>query len=114
MVLWRFSRREISKRPGRAILTLIGIVVGVAAVVSLMLSVSSTRRAYAEMFRTANGKAALEVVAAGGQNVSEQVLGEIRKSQIKGIKAGVPLIRQGATIWLPSGEQLDTSLLGID
>ena len=35
MKMWQFSVRQISARPGRAVLTILSIVIGVAAVVAV-------------------------------------------------------------------------------
>jgi len=35
VILWKFTLREIKSRPGRAMLTLLSIVIGVAAVVAV-------------------------------------------------------------------------------
>ena len=58
MVLWKFASREIRNRPGRAILTLLSIVIGVAAVVAVTISTATTNQAYKEMFESVTGKAA--------------------------------------------------------
>ena len=62
MVLWKFTSREIRNRPGRAILTLLSIVIGVAAVVAVTISTATTNQAYKEMFESVTGKASFEVV----------------------------------------------------
>jgi putative ABC transport system permease protein len=62
MVLWKFTSREIRNRPGRAILTLLSIVIGVAAVVAVTISTATTNQAYKEMFESVTGKAAFEIV----------------------------------------------------
>jgi len=63
MVLWRFTLREIFSRPGRATLTLLSIVIGVAAVVSVTVSTSTTHQAYENMYVSMTGNATFEVVA---------------------------------------------------
>jgi putative ABC transport system permease protein len=62
MILWRFTVREILNRPGRATLTLLSIVIGVAAVVAVTVSTSTTHEAYENMYVSMTGKANFEVV----------------------------------------------------
>ena len=66
MVLWKFTLREIKSRPGRATLTLLSIVISVAAVVAVTVSKNTTHQAYKDMYESVAGRAALEVVAEGG------------------------------------------------
>ena len=55
MILWKFTVREMRHRPGRATLTLLSIVIGVAAVVAVTLCGRTTRRAYREMYESLAG-----------------------------------------------------------
>ncbi len=64
MIFWKFTLREIKSRPGRATLTLLSIVIGVAAVVAVTLGTMSTNQACQNMYVSLAGRAALEVVAA--------------------------------------------------
>jgi putative ABC transport system permease protein len=63
--LWRATLREARNRPGRTALSLVGIVIGVAAPVGIGLTSGVTRRAYVEMFEAAAGPASLEIVSEG-------------------------------------------------
>ena len=64
MRLTRYSLRELRLRPGRTVLTLLGIAFGVAAVLAIALVIDTTRRAYREMHETIAGRAALETTKA--------------------------------------------------
>ena len=52
MVLWKFTLREIKSRPGRATLTLLSIVISVAAVVAVTVSKNTTHQAYKDMYES--------------------------------------------------------------
>ena len=92
MILWKFTLREVKSRPGRATLTLLSIVIGVAAVVAVSVGTATTNRACQEMYAALAGRAALEVVAAGGGFFDEDVAAEI--AQTPGVKAAVPSIQK--------------------
>src|SRR5262245_1263493 len=64
--LWKYSARQVQRRPGRTALTLAGVVIGVASVVAIVSTTRATRRSYRGMFEAVGGRAALEVVAPGG------------------------------------------------
>jgi len=65
MMLTRYLFREARRRPGRTLLTLLGIVIGVQALVAIPITIESTRFAHRQMFEGLAGKAALEVVPCG-------------------------------------------------
>ena len=50
MILWKFTLREVKSRPGRATLTLLSIVIGVAAVVAVTVGTATTNQACQEMY----------------------------------------------------------------
>src|SRR5215475_13866978 len=72
--LWKYTTREVQRRPGRTLLTLTGIVIGVATVVAVMATTRATRRSYRAMYEAVGGRAALEVVAPGGGGFDPQVV----------------------------------------
>jgi len=111
MVLSKFVRREIATRPGRAILTLLSIVVGVAAVVAVQISTNTTKQAYQEMFQAVTGRAAYEVVAQGGGLISEQL--DATVAQVPGVKSAVPTL-QRPTVLIQEGKRLHVLVMGID
>jgi len=109
--LLRFSIREVVSRPGRATLTLLSIVIGVAAVVAVTISTQTTRRAYRQMFASVSGKAALEVEAEAGGGLDEKLLDVV--AQTPGVAAAVPLI-QRPTVLIFRGQRVTVIALGID
>ena len=92
MVLWKFTLREVVSRPGRATLTLLSIIIGVAAVVAVTVGTATTNQAFQEMYASVAGRAGLEVVAAGDGFFDQRVLGDIEKAP--GVKAAVPTVQQ--------------------
>jgi putative ABC transport system permease protein len=92
MILWKFTLREIKSRPGRATLTLLSIVIGVAAVVAVTVGTATTNQAFQEMFASVAGRAAFEVTAAGDSFFDEKVVAEIDKTP--GVKVAVPSVQR--------------------
>jgi len=111
MVLWKFTLRELKSRPGRAMLTLLSIVIAVSAVVAVNVSSSTTRRAYEEMYAKLAGRAALEVIAEGGGPYAEAVVARLER--VPGVKTAVPVLREPCKLFRKSGRLL-FSVMGID
>ena len=65
MSLRRYTFRAMQQRPGRSILTMLSIVIGVTAAVAVGLGTATTRNAYKQMFSIVTGKATLEIDAKG-------------------------------------------------
>ena len=111
MVLWKFTFRELMTRPGRAALTLIGIVIGVASVVAVNLSTITTRHAYDEIFRSLAGRSDFEIVAEGGFiNVPESLADQV--AAVEGVDAVAPVCSR-YTILDFKGRRLAAQILGI-
>jgi putative ABC transport system permease protein len=111
MILWRFTAREIRNRPGRALLTLGSIVIGVSAVVAVTVATSTSRSAYQEMYESLAGRTGLEVVTEAEGLSSETTLPALEK--IPGVKAVVPSV-QRPTILYHKGARLKLLAMGID
>lgn len=92
MILWKFTYREIKNRPGRAMLTLLSIIIGVAAVVAVTVGTATTNQAFQEMFANVAGRAAFEVTAAGDSFFDKSVVAEIDKTS--GVKVAVPSVQR--------------------
>ncbi|MEX0819596.1 MAG: ABC transporter permease, partial [Pirellulaceae bacterium] len=97
MALLKFSLREVSTRPVRAVLTVLSIVIAVGAVVSVSIATTTTRVAQRNMLSSVTGRAALEVVAEGGGSFSVTVANEI--DQLEGVQA-VPVIRRYTIVYI--------------
>jgi putative ABC transport system permease protein len=111
MILWKFTFREILSRPGRATLTLLSIVIGVAAVVAVTVGTATTNQAFQEMYASVAGRAAFDVVAAGDSSFDQNVLAEVEKTP--GVKAGVPTV-QTRTALRFQGKRVVLGVMGID
>jgi putative ABC transport system permease protein len=111
MILWKFTVREVKNRPGRATLTLLSIVIGVAAVVAVTVGTATTHQAYQEMYEGVAGRAALEVASESGGFFAEDVAARIK--QIPGVKAAVPSIQRPSALW-HGKNHLRMLVLGID
>jgi putative ABC transport system permease protein len=90
MILWKFALREVKSRPGRATLTLLSIVIGVAAVVAVTVGTATTNQACQDMYLSVAGQAALEVVAEGDGFYSEDMVAAVER--IPGVKAAAPSV----------------------
>lgn len=110
-MLWRLSASEIRRRPGRAALTLLGIVIGVAAAVAISVTVQTSRRVHRDMFENLTGRAALEVVAEGLGGFDATWADAL--VDIHGIQTVVPVVQTPAAAVGKSGA-VPVMCLGID
>jgi putative ABC transport system permease protein len=93
------------------VLTLLGIVCGVAAVVAITLTTAATHRAYCDMFTSVAGRAALEVVAEGLGSFDQDISTRLR--EVPGVKAAIPVVQTPAALLGPSGGT-GVLVLGVD
>ncbi|HZZ72404.1 MAG TPA: FtsX-like permease family protein, partial [Pirellulales bacterium] len=105
MRLSTFTAREIRNRPGRAILTLLSIVIGVAAVVSVSMAVTTSRQAFHNMYQMVAGKATLIISSAGGGYFDEDVVEKVQG--VPGITAAVPSIQSAGNVYFEKKEAGD-------
>jgi putative ABC transport system permease protein len=106
-----YALRQMLRRPGRTLFTLLGIAVGVATIVAVNLTTQTTRGAYREMFLAVTGKASLEVVAEGFGGFDAALAG--RLGDVPGVKAALPVIQTPAALVSASGP-IPVLVLGID
>src|SRR5437667_2643670 len=103
----------MQQRPGRLILTMLSIVIGVTAAVAVGLGTATTRNAYKQMFAMVTGRATLEVDAAGGGAFDADVLAIVEG--VPGIESAAPLIDRPTSLSIEGGERrVRIELLGID
>src|SRR5437773_5738694 len=103
----------MQQRPGRTILTMLSIVIGVTAAVAVGLGTATTRNAYKQMFAMVTGRATLEVDAAGGGGFEEGVLEKIES--LPDITAAAPLVARPTSLSMEGGERrVRLQILGID
>ncbi len=111
MLQWKIAWREMRCHPGRALLTWLSVVIGVAAVLAVGLSTGSARRAYREMYETITGRAALEITAPGGGPLKDSLLTNVQ--QTPGVAAAVPLIQRHVNMY-HNHRRLTLVAMGID
>jgi putative ABC transport system permease protein len=111
MILWKFALREVKSRPGRATLTLLSIVIGVAAVVAVTVGTATTNQACQDMYLNVAGKAALEVVTEGDAFFGEDTVAAIERTP--GVKAAVPAVLRLSSLRY-KGAKVALTAMGID
>jgi putative ABC transport system permease protein len=111
MKMWTYTLRELFRRPGRTLLTLAGIVIGVAAVTAVLMTSQATRQAAREMFVSVTGKADLEVTPDGMGGFPPDVLVKLRSTP--GVKKAVPALRVPSVLKGP-GARTPVLVLGVD
>ncbi len=111
MTFWTLALRELVRRPGRTVLTCLGIVIGVAAIIAIPLSVESTNEAFTSMFETVAGRAELEIVREGLGGFDPAI--EAAITSIPGVEAAVPVVQSPVAIATRAGPT-PVLILGID
>lgn len=106
----RYVWRQMLARPGRALLTMASIVVGVAAVVASMAATGATRAAYRQTYTSLAGRAALEVVGRGGTPLEPAIAAELK--QVSGVADVVPVLQQPTVLYV-GHERLKRILVGV-
>jgi putative ABC transport system permease protein len=108
---WRYSLREVARRPGRSLLTLCSIILGVASVLAIQVAAQSARSAFTQLNEALSGKADIEIVARGGGRFSEDLASPAR--QVQGV-AAVPSLRQQTMLYTPDHRRAPVLAIGTD
>ena len=111
MSLKKYSWRSMWRRPGRTILTLASIVIGVAAVVSVTITTTTTRNAYKKMANMVSGKADLVVDGEAEAPFPSALFQQV--AAVPGVKAAVPVFSQFSVL-SANEERVRAQLLGVD
>jgi putative ABC transport system permease protein len=111
MNLWTYTLREAQRRPGRTLLTLLGITLGLAAVVATRLTIHTVDRAYRDLFEGVAGRPALEVIGGGQGGFDPGFVPALQA--LPGVAAVLPRI-QGAAALVSSTGSIPVPLLGIE
>jgi putative ABC transport system permease protein len=111
MNLWIYNLREMQRRPGRMLLTLLGIAVGLATVVATRLTIRTVDHAYRDLFEGVAGRPALEVTAKGQGGFAASAATGLE--QVRGVKAVLPRIQSAAALVSVAGS-VAVPMLGID
>jgi len=111
--LRRYSRRALLSRPGRTVLTLLSIVIGVTCVVSVTIVAATTREAYKTMFATVKGRASLEVKAANSGAFSDEIVEKIK--QVPGVGTAIGTVEKDSSMSVGSeGKPVRLKVVGVD
>jgi putative ABC transport system permease protein len=111
MTLWACGLREVRRRPGRTLLALLGIALGLGTVVATRLTAHTVSRAYGDLFGDIAGEPALEVSAFGMAPFDPAPLPDL--GRIRGVRAVEPRIRGAVSVVGPAGG-VTVALTGID
>ncbi len=112
MVLWKYTLREVRSRPGRALLTLLSIVISVAAVVAVTVGKATTQEACQTMYENVAGRTALEIARQDdGFFDQQEVLDRIQR--LPGVKAAVPSVQKLHVLYC-NGHHVQLLVSGID
>jgi putative ABC transport system permease protein len=111
MNLWTYNLRELQRRPGRMLLTLLGIALGLATVVATRLTVRTVDRAYRDLFEGLSGRPALEVTAKGQGGFEANSVSGLES--VPGVKAVVPRIQSAAAL-VSASDSVAVPVLGLD
>jgi putative ABC transport system permease protein len=109
MRLWDVSGREFRRRPGRTLLTLLGVALGLTALVATRLSLDSVRQAYRDLF--APDRAALKVRASDLGGFSSNVVSPL--ASVPGVRAVVPEV-EGVAAVSGDGGNVPVMVLGVE
>ncbi|MHC4818048.1 MAG: ABC transporter permease, partial [Planctomycetota bacterium] len=111
MRLGAYTLRELGRHRARTLLTVAGVVIGVAALVSVGITLETTRGAYRGLVENAGGRADLEVRADGEQGLDPALVAPVAATP--GVKAAVGSIQAFAAVATDRGPQ-PSLVLGID
>ena len=102
--------RDMRRHPGRTVLTLLSIVIAVAATAAVSIATATTRSAYQQMYR---GRRCLllEIASEKGDRFDVNVSAAAEK--IAGVKAALPTIYQPALLRF-HGKRLKLVVAGVD
>jgi putative ABC transport system permease protein len=102
MPLKKLSIRGIVSRPLRSLLTLMSIIIGVAAIVATSLASNSAQLAQIAMVKAVTGNASLEIEAVAGASFDISFLEQLRN--LPGIRVASPVLRRYSNLSLPPQE----------
>jgi putative ABC transport system permease protein len=96
MGLWAYTIRELARRPGRSLLTLIGVAIGVATAVAAWSAGHAAQQGYRDLFDGLAGTAALEVFAPGEAPFDPGIAADLER--VQGVRTTTPVVQGGASL----------------
>ncbi|MBL9165259.1 MAG: ABC transporter permease [Planctomycetaceae bacterium] len=112
MIYRRLGLREARQHPGRAILTIASVAIGVAAVVAVTFTTRSTQTAFDEIFQSLAGRASLEVVAPIGQTVPADLVEKILA--VPGVETVAPRLQRPAVVYVNKKTRIQLVAAAVD
>ncbi|BBO34885.1 ABC transporter permease [Lacipirellula parvula] len=112
MIYKRLGLREARQHPGRAILTMASVAIGVAAFVAVTFTTRSTQTAFDEIFQSLAGRASLEIVAPIGQAIPASVAADV--AGIRGVEAIAPRLQRPAIMIVKEKDRVQLVAAAID
>lgn len=107
----RFIVRGLARDPGRALVTVAGLTLGVAVVVAIRLANTASVRGFEAALDVVSGKTSLEIVGAG-VGVPERQLEDM--GWLRDYGRVSPIIDQAVSIAVPDGTERPLRVLGVD
>lgn len=113
-LLLKLSIRGIQRRPLRTILSMVGIMIGVAGILSLGITNQASINAINQIFEQSSGRIDLSVIPASGySDLPDQLLG--KADNLSGVSAVLPILKaQTSLAGRTEGETIDLSFFGMD
>jgi putative ABC transport system permease protein len=111
MRLAAYTLRELRRHRARTLLTVAGVVIGVGALVSVGITLETTRSAHRSLLENAGGRADLEVRADSEQGLDPGLIATVAATP--GVRAAVGSVHASAAVATDRGPQ-PSLVLGID
>src|SRR5688572_8828770 len=103
--------RHMWARPGRALLTMLSVVIGVAGVVAVTTATMATHTAYDNMYAALIGRAAMEIVSERGGTCPRSLVEQIEA--LDGVRAASPIVQRPTALYF-GARRVETMVLGVD
>ncbi|MCS6327735.1 MAG: ABC transporter permease, partial [Nitrospira sp.] len=108
-VYTRLGWTHLSTHPGRTVLTMMGVALGVAATIAVQTANVEVLRSFEESVLTVAGPVTLEV-SAGEAGLDERVIRAVR--EVDGVDSARPVLEVGVTV--AAGRRQSFYVLGLD
>lgn len=102
---------HLSTRPGRTLLTIIGVGLGVAATIAVQTANVDVLRSFEESVLSVAGPVTLEV-SAGESGMDERLIADVRT--IEGVESARPVVEVGVRVAEGAGRTHSFLILGVD
>jgi putative ABC transport system permease protein len=107
----RLGWAHLSLHPGRTLLTIIGVGLGVAATIAVQTANVDVLRSFEESVLTVAGPVTLEV-SGGEAGIDERLIAEVRN--IAGVESARPVVEVGVRVAQAGGHHQSFLILGVD